>query len=200
MDVRQLLLQQHAWVHARAVSGADFSMEESVTRDLTDEQLRTRPGPGLNSIAWIFWHLSRLEDVVVNTILRGEPEVLDREGWLDRLGVSTRHVGTSSQDEEVDDFGRLVDVAALRAYRAAVGRETRAWLERVDLAELERVPDLEARLAAAPRTLAERAGWLRRFYAGRDGYFFVAFPIVDHGYLHLGEALVTRGQLGARVL
>src|SRR5919202_998908 len=99
MNARQLLLADHARVHSRAATGsADLSMEDVLCDGLTDEQLRGRPADGMNSVAWLLWHHTRIEDVVVNTLVRGVPEVLDRGGWPDRLGVEARHVGTGSGD------------------------------------------------------------------------------------------------------
>ncbi len=200
MDARQILLADHARIHSRAVTGAaDLSIEDGLCDGLTDEQLRAAPAAGLNSVAWLLWHLTRVEDVVVNTLVRGVPEVLDRQGWLGRLGVKARHVGTGSDDDEVGDFSDRVDLTALRAYRAALGRESRAWLAEVDLDGLGMVPDAEARLAGAPATIAERGAWLRTFWTGKTALWLVSFPVIGHGYLHIGEARVTRVQLGAPV-
>jgi DinB superfamily len=170
MDARQLLLADHARIHSRAATGsADLSLEDGLCDGPTDEQLRGRPSAGLNPVAWLLWHLTRIEDVTVNRLVRGIPEVLDRGGWLDRLGVESRHVGTGSDDDEVGDFSERVDLVALRAYRAVVGRETRAWLAAVDLDTLEAVPEAEERLAAAPAAIAERGAWLRGFWTGKTG-------------------------------
>ena len=200
MDARQLLLADHARVHSKATTGvADLSMEDSLCDGLTDGQLRGRPAMGFNSVAWLLWHLTRIEDVVVNTLVRGVPEVLDREPWPGRLGLEARHVGTGSDDAEVGDLSERVDLVALRAYRAAVGRETRAWLAEVDLDALEGVPDVAARLAQVPADIAERGAWLRTFWTGKTGLWLVSFPVIAHGYLHIGEARVTRARLGAPV-
>ena len=32
-------------------------------RQLTDDQMRRRPHPHLNSIAWLLWHMARSEDM-----------------------------------------------------------------------------------------------------------------------------------------
>jgi hypothetical protein len=77
-----------------------------VTRDflqgLSDEQMRLRPN-GLNSIAWLVWHMARYEDIL-NLLLVGRPQVLDEEHWLPRLQVSMRDVGTGMGDDEVSDL------------------------------------------------------------------------------------------------
>ena len=208
MDARALFLADHARIHAAATSTAaelsaagGFTMQDDTLKRLEEAELRTSPD-GLCSIVWHLWHLTRIEDVVVNAMLRGAPEILDRgnagAGWLGTLGVDVRLVGTGDTDEEVRAFSERVDVPALLAYRDAVGRETRAWVQDADLGALDAVPDLEARLADAPPIVGERARWLPRFYAGKSGAFLLTFPVTNHGFMHWAEARVTRGRLGHR--
>ena len=197
MDARQAFLSEHARLHAAATSdGADISFEDGLCDGLSDGQLRARP-LGLNSIAWLLWHLTRFEDVTVSTVLRGAPEVLDREGWLDRLGISDRLAGTGSSDDEVEMLSARIDPAALRAYRAAVGRETRVWVAGLDAAALDETPDVAGRLARAPTALDGRAAWVPALWEGRTVHGLLLLPVIAHGYLHIGEARVTRGRLDA---
>jgi hypothetical protein len=143
--------------------------------------------------------MTRFEDVVVNTVLRGVPEVLDLDGWQERLGVDTRLVGTGSSDEEVAEFSAQVDPSIVRAYRAAVGRETRHWAETADFEALEAVPDVLGRLSQAPTALDERAEWVRRLWVSRTGLGLLSLPVIGHSYIHIGEARVTRDRVGGRV-
>jgi hypothetical protein len=197
MDARQLFLTQHAHLHASATSGMnDVSFQDGLCEGLTDLQVRERPD-GLNSIAWLLWHITRFEDVVVNTVLRGAPEVFDRDDWRQRLGISSRLAGTGSDDDELREFGEQIIPDALLAYRAAVGRETRAWAAAVDSAALDVVPDVAARLAQAPVALDERAAWVPRLWSTKTGYGLLALPVLDHGHIHLGEARVTRSRVRA---
>jgi hypothetical protein len=199
MDARGIFLLHHAHIHSsRTTGGAGPSLEDGLCDGLTPQQMRARPG-GLNSIVWLLWHMTRFEDVVVNTVLRGVPEVLDRDGWLERLGISTRLIGTGSTDEEVDDFGTSVEPLIVREYRSAVGRETRLWAEHADFAALDAVPDVAARLAQAPRSITERAEWVQALWQTRTGHGLLALPVIGHSYIHFGEARVTRARLGARV-
>jgi hypothetical protein len=207
MDARALFLADHTRIHAAVtstaaeVSAAGFIVQDDTLRRLGEADLRASP-EGLCSIVWHIWHMTRIEDAVVNALLRGTPEVLDREedgaGWLGRLGVDVRLVGTGDTDEEVRGFSERVDIPALLAYRDAVGRETRAWVQTADFDALDAVPDLEARLAAAPPIVGERARWLPRFYSGKSGIFLLTFPVTNHGFMHWAEARVTRGRLGHR--
>ena len=208
MDARTLLLADHSRIHAAAISteaelaaAGGFTMQDDTLKRLEEAVLRASPD-GLCSIVWHLWHMTRIEDVVVNTLLRGTPEVLDLgggDGWLGQLGVDVRLVGTGDTDEEVRGFSERVDLAALLAYREAVGRETRAWVGTVDVDTLDAVPDLTERLASAPPIVGERALWLLRFYSGKTAAFLLTFPVTNHGFMHWAEARVTRGRLGHRL-
>src|SRR4051812_45617727 len=100
MDARALFLADHSRIHAAAVSteaefatAGGFTMQDDTLKRLEEAHLRESPD-GLCSIVWHLWHMTRIEDVTVNTMLRTEPEVLDRGGWLTALSVDERHVGT----------------------------------------------------------------------------------------------------------
>src|SRR5262245_19112005 len=93
MDARALFLADHSRIHAAAISAAaemaaagGFTMQDDALKRLQEADLRANP-EGLCSIVWHVWHMTRIEDVVANVMLRGQREVLDRDGWLDRLGV-----------------------------------------------------------------------------------------------------------------
>src|SRR4051812_35034757 len=151
MDARQLYLADHARIHAATTSteaelalAGGFTMQDDTLKRLDDDHLRASPD-GLCSIVWHIWHMTRIEDVTANTLLRGASEVLDSGDWLARLGVEARHVGTGDTDDEVRGFSERVDVAALLAYRDAVGQETRAFVRELDFATLDVVPDVAAR-------------------------------------------------------
>ncbi len=205
MDARALFLADHTRIHAATTSteaelaaAGGFTMQDDTLKRMPEADLRTTPD-GLCSIVWHLWHLTRIEDVVVNTLLRGTSEVLDAGDWLGRLGVGARLVGTGDTEDEVRGFSERVDIAALLAYRDAVGRATRTWVADLDFATLDAVPDAAGRLAAAPPIVGERAAWLPRFYTDKSAVFLLTFPVTNHGFMHWAEARVTRGRLGHRV-
>jgi DinB family protein len=82
---------------------------------LDASQLRSQR-PGLNSIAWNLWHITRAEDVGVNRFVADRGQVLDDEGWLDRLGIDIRHQGTGQTAEEATTTTNRLDLEALRGY------------------------------------------------------------------------------------
>ena len=199
MDARHYALDQHAWAHAAQVSGAVTpTTANRLVCDLDDAQLRARPGPGLNSIAWLIWHMARLEDVAVNALVAGAPQVLEHEAWAAHLGLSQAALGTGMDDAEVEQMSQQVDVAALLAYRMAVGRRTRQVIGGMPEAALDRLVDSAriTRLVAAG-SIGPAAAWLAEAWQGQALRFFIAMPATAHSYLHLGEAWCIRTLLHA---
>ncbi len=198
MDAVDLFLLEHARTHSAALgTDAPLSVEDVLLRGLTDDQLRTSPQPGLNSIAWVLWHVARTEDVGVNAVLAGRQQVLDEEGWSERLGLSRRDIGTGMGDEEVAGLGARINVAALRAYRVAVARRTRAVAQALTPGQLDELVDTE-RLGRAPTegAFAENATWVGTFWEGKTVGWLLTQIGVAHSIWHLGEAGVLK-QLGS---
>ena len=58
---------------------------------LTPAEVRWQPTLHTNHIAWLVWHMARVEDRWVNRHLRGTTEVWTAAGWADRFGGSAHH-------------------------------------------------------------------------------------------------------------
>src|SRR5256712_9110358 len=124
MDAKDLFLAQHAAVQSVAVGGNPASAAERAFAGLSDEQMRVRPREDLNSLAWLMWHIARAEDIMVNTVLAGRPQVFD-DTWKKRLGITRPDFGIGMTSAEVTQLTGQIDPGALRAYRDAVGLRTR---------------------------------------------------------------------------
>ena len=196
MDIRQLLLAQHARTHSAATLPSDLPLEDMLLDGLDDDKIRLRPREGLNSMAWFLWHMARAEDAASNLILAGRGQVLDEADWLARLGVARRDIGTGMTDDEVSDLSARVDVGALRSYRAAVGRRTHEVIQGLDLDGLgAAVGAAEIDRAVAAGAFGPNAGWLAGFWNGRPREFFLTFTVIGHNYNQIGEAWVLREML-----
>ena len=195
MDVRESLLAQHALLHsASTVDDQMFSYEDRLFEDLDETQLRASPD-GLNSIVWTIWHHTRYEDLVVNRLLRRQPEMFD-DGWAGPLGIDHRQAGTGFGDDEVAELSGRIDIKALREYRAAVGRATREWLGAIRAEVLDERPDVEQAIADDAQTLGVRAAWVAEFWEGKTAHELLLVPVLGHGFIHFGEVSVTRSRLG----
>lgn len=178
--------------------GRCFQYEYRVA-SVAEADRKTRPEGCDNSVAWVSWHMSRNEDVLINSIIGGRLQVL-ADGWLDRLGVRDATIGTGHDADDVTAFNRDIDVEALDAYARAVAASTRHWLMTVGSDELDAVPDVDARLTADPSMLSPAAAWVPGVWRGRNAAQMFAYFIIGHGYSHFGEIEDIRSLLGMKGL
>ena len=107
---------------------------------LGDEQLTFRVDPGANTIAWLVWHLTRIQDNHVAEAA-GEPELWLEDGWADRFGLSLDPADTG-YGHSVDDVAKVrASAELLTGYADAVGERTRRYLSSLDDEALDRVVD-----------------------------------------------------------
>jgi hypothetical protein len=197
MDARDLLLMQHAAVHGLAVRGRGRpTLADRAFGKASDEQMRRRPTPALNSLAWLLWHMARAEDVFVNVILSAQSQVL-AGGWASRMRVTQPDIGTGMTAGEVAALSEEIDLAALRDYRDTVGRRTRevvaampaeAWDGRVGADDIQRAVDAGA--------FGPNAGSLGSFFTGWPRAALLSSIAVLHSAQHIGEAVTVRGAGG----
>ncbi len=108
---------------------------------LDRKRLTYRPEPGANSIAWLIWHLTRIQDDHVSEIA-GLEQAWVSDGWAAKLGMEP--------DPENDGRGHgPSEVAAIApdspdlliAYNKAVSDRTFSYLARASSADMALIID-----------------------------------------------------------
>jgi hypothetical protein len=92
----------------------------SALEELTVEELLWRPDAEANSIAWLVWHLTRVQDDHLAEL--GDVEQrYTADGWADRFGLPypVDAIGYGQSSEDVGAF-RLEDPSLLTGYHEAV--------------------------------------------------------------------------------
>lgn len=186
-----LFMSQHAMVHsAQMASWEGWSFEDEVWDGLSEAAARGIPRGCEHSIAWLTWHLARIEDVTMNLLVAGGAQLLHAENWLEKLQVSVCDTGNATEPGGVEALSAAVDLAALREYRMAVGRRTREIVaqlqpqdlkKKVDPARIARISAEGAVLPAASEVIDY---WSKRTIAG-----LLLMPPTRHNFVHLNEAL-----------
>ena len=132
MDVRDLLIELFDRIPdeiAVAVDGIDADL------------LVQRPEPGANTIAWLVWHLTRVQDHHVSELLERD-QVWVTGDWPARFGLDPDPDNTG-YGHDAEDVARIRPdgVDALVGYYEAVAAQTRTLLDSITADDLDRVVD-----------------------------------------------------------
>jgi hypothetical protein len=197
MQWRDLFDEQHSHVNSAELGPVPISYQDLVVAGLEAAQLRCVPGPRLNSIVWLLWHMARCEDAAVNAVICDGDQVLDH-GWRRDLRVDRADIGTGMTAPEVAALSAAVDVDALLAYRLAVARQTRVALSTLDDQRLS-APAMASSQVQHLHDLGlfgPHAAHIPPFWSTKPLRWFLWLP-TGHCYAHLGEAVTVRSQLEA---
>ncbi|AGZ44900.1 mycothiol transferase [Actinoplanes friuliensis] len=132
MNVTELLAEAH---------GRLPDLVQAAVEDLSKEQLSRPPAEGANTVAWLVWHLTRVQDSHLAE-LTGEEQVYLTGDWAPRFGLKpdpgdTGYGYTAEQVQAV----RPESAQTLVDYYQAVHERTASYLAGVEPAELDKVVD-----------------------------------------------------------
>jgi hypothetical protein len=108
---------------------------------LTAEQLASRVDPQANSIAWLVWHLTRIQDDHLADAFQAE-QVWVARGWVERFGLpfDPRDTGYGHQADDVAAV-RVESGELLVGYHDAVHEQTTRYVEGLGDADLAHIVD-----------------------------------------------------------
>lgn len=167
MDVAALLVEMYDRVPPlarRAVEGLD------------GELLVRRPRPGANTVAWLIWHLARVQDHHIAALLGADQVWVGEGAWARRFGLPAdpSNTGYGHGSDEVESV-RPDTPDVLLEYLDAVSARTRPFLAGLAATDLDRVVD---RRWDPPVTLGVRL-----------------VSVADDCLEHAGQAAYARGLL-----
>jgi uncharacterized damage-inducible protein DinB len=144
---------------------------------LDEDRLGYRPDRDANSVAWLVWHLTRVQDDHVAGVAGGE-QLWTSGGWVERFRLPF-DVGATGFGQSADEVGQVGATAELLAgYQDAVHRSTVDYLATVTDDDYDRVVD---ECWDPPVTLAVRL-----------------VSVLDDTLEHAGQAMYVRGLVDRR--
>ncbi|WP_410609871.1 mycothiol transferase [Amycolatopsis sp. lyj-109] len=166
MNVAELLVEGFSRVQGTVHAAVD---------GLTAEQLGTRPDDEANSIAWLVWHLTRVQDDHVADVA-GTEQVWTGQDWLSRFGLPfpAGDIGYGHRPADVEAV-RVDEPDLLAGYYDAVHEQTVRFVAGLGEQELDRIVD-EA--WDPPVSLGVRL-----------------ISVLDDDIQHAGQAMYVRGLL-----
>jgi hypothetical protein len=167
VDVADLLLELYGRIPPlaqTAVEGVDL------------DKLTESPAPGTNSIAWLVWHLARVQDSHIAELVEAD-QVWVGDGWAGRFGLDPdpANTGYAHTAREVAAV-RPESPDVLLDYLDAVTARTNPFIQGLTPGDLDRIVD---RYWNPPVTLGVRL-----------------VSIADDCQQHAGQAAYVRGLLG----
>ncbi len=144
---------------------------------LSSDELAYRVDNESNSIAWLVWHLTRIQDDHVAG-LDGQPQVWTSKGWVDRFGLPLDPSDTGYGHSPEESGVVAAEGSLLLGYFEDVHDKTQEFIRTLAEDDLSRVVD---RNWDPPVTLSVRL-----------------ISVISDDLQHVGQAAYVRGILQRR--
>lgn len=144
------------------------------------------------TVAYSLWHIFRIEDIVVNTLIRNEEQVFDKGGFRAKTNSPIATTGNELVGTEISDFSEKLDIDGLYSYISAVRNATDSWIKSVDYSELGRkftAEDRQRVIDSGSVSTDGSASWLIDYWCGKDVKGLIKMPLSRHWIMHIEASL-----------
>ena len=188
-QAKKRFLELHARLNLSSVSGTGQNEVDLLLRDLSKAEYAIMPTSKDETIAWVLWHIARIEDLTMNLLVDRKEQVFNAD-WKEKLNVSITDTGNALSDDEIMELSTNINIEELLVYRNAVAKRTREIVSGLKAEDMKRKmdkSDLERILEEGGVTKHEDSIWLLDFWGKKDVAGILLMPPTRHVMLHLND-------------
>ena len=169
--------------------------------ELSRAEFSAMPFPKANgyhskTIAYSIWHIFRIEDIVANSLIRQDKEVLCNFG--EKIGTPIITTGNELAGQQIVDFSEVLNLDVLYEYALAVKESTDTLLRQLSYRDLSKKFDDadKARLRSLQVvSMDERACWLIDFWCGKNIRGLIQMPFSRHWIMHIEASIRIKNKI-----
>ncbi|HBF0841676.1 DinB family protein [Clostridioides difficile] len=188
-QAKELFLKIHAKLHLSKISNTEKNEVDKLINDLNRDEYAIMPTNKDETIAWVLWHITRIEDLTVNMLVAQKEQIFN-EQWKDRLSVFITDTGNALSDDEIMNLSKSINIDELLCYRNEVAKNTIEVVKDLKAEDMKRKVspiDLERILVTGGVIKHEDSIWLLDFWGNKDIAGILLMPPTRHVILHLND-------------
>lgn len=159
---------------------------------LNDEEFSAMPFPKANgyhckTVAYSLWHIFRIEDIVLHTLILGDEQVFFSNGFDKRINSPIITTGNELVGDEIVDFSRKLNIGELYDYLKEVAETSEKWLKKLTYGELKSKISTENKdrlISLNVVSESEIAVWLVDYWCKKDVRGLIQMPFSRHWIMH----------------
>lgn len=144
------------------------------------------------SIAYSIWHIFRIEDIVVNSLIRNGEQVFFSGGYQKRINADIITTGNELVKDQIEDFSKRLYLNELHKYAFEVKEHTDAFLKTLSHQELKkRFEPSKKEYLRSLHVVSEdpKANWLIDYWCDKDLGGLIKMPFSRHWIMHIEASL-----------
>lgn len=150
------------------------------------------------TIAYSIWHIFRIEDIVVHTVIKEDEQVFFAGNYQKRINSPIITTGNELMKQQIADFSRQLNLEELYAYIFEVRESTEEMLKRLPYDELKRrIPEERKEYLKSLNVVndSEKAIWLIDYWCSKDIRGLIQMPFSRHWIMHTEACLRIKNRI-----
>lgn len=176
-----------------------FSFRQNLTREDFDAiPFMNANGYHYKTIAYSIWHIFRIEDIVVHTLIKEDEQIFFKNGYQKRIGSPIITTGNELVKQQITDFSKKLDLNELYAYILEVKQSTEQIVKKFVFKDLKRkITDERKEILKSLHVVSEdeKAFWLIDYWCGKDIRGLIQMPFSRHWIMHVEACLKIQNKI-----
>ncbi len=196
-QAQALFLDLHGQLHCGIVTGSSGNAVDALLGDLSETEYCIMPDNKAETIAWVLWHISRIEDMTMAVLVQEEHQLFDEKLRV-KLNSPICDTANSLNDDEIMTLSKSLSIKDLLNYRNAVGKQTQSIVKQLkaeDLFRKVRAAGLELLRDSKAVSEDENSIWLLDYWGSKDVAGLLLMPPTRHLLMHLNDACRWKQQI-----
>ncbi|MCR4948120.1 MAG: hypothetical protein K6A15_03085 [Treponema sp.] len=140
------------------------------------------------TLAWSLWHIFRIEDIVVHSLILKDEQIFFKGGWLDKTKSPVITTGNELDGDAMIEFSKALNIKATYEYCKAVMESTNKMLGQLKFADLKKTfsaEDKERLLVSKCVSPDESSVWLIDYWCSKNIKGLIQMPLSRHWIMHV---------------
>lgn len=154
------------------------------------------------TVAYSLWHIFRIEDIVLHSLIQNNDEVLFAGGYQKRISSPIITTGNELVKLQIADFSSKLNIDELYNYISDVNDSTEKYLATLSHEESKRKmteKDKDAVKKLSVVSTDENAVWLIDYWGSKDIKGLIRMPFSRHWIMHVEACTRIINKLGYSV-
>ncbi len=172
--------------------------QELKTEDFSAIPFINANGYHSKTIAYSLWHVFRIEDIVVHSLIANDEQVFFAKDYQRRMRAPVITTGNELAGEEIAAFSRELDIDELYNYVIDTDRAATKVIKSLPFEDTKKKITKEQKKELESLNVVskdENAYWLIDYWCGKDIGGLIKMPLSRHWIMHIEACLRIRNKL-----
>ncbi len=152
------------------------------------------------TIAYYIYHLNRIEDITLHTLILDEEQIFHSEEFQEKLQINISTTGNELDKDQIIDFSKQINIDELKNYVELVYKKTNTIIAKMTYDDIKIKVSKERKenlinLESVSRE--ENAFWLVDYWCNKDYLGLIKMPFISHHFHHLWGCIRILNKISA---